>query len=144
MAGPVAPPNAFIGRPGPPTDEELSEELGTVKALWDQLLADLAAEYNITIREWNSYSRKAGWSLRLKREKRAILYLSPCRSCFRASFALSDKAVAAARVSSLPQRVIQMIHQSRRYAEGTAVRVDVKGVKDTAVVKKLAVIKLEN
>ena len=67
-------PNAFIGRTKPPTDEELSAELGVVRALWDELLADLA----LPVQEWNSYSPKAGWSLKLKQGKRTIVYLSPC------------------------------------------------------------------
>src|ERR1035438_3395425 len=91
-------PNAFIGKPGMPTDDDLAAELGrSAKALWDRLLAGLAERHNIVTREWNSYSPKAGWSLRLKRDKRTILYLSPCRGCFRASFALGGKAVEAAR-----------------------------------------------
>jgi hypothetical protein len=138
-------PNAFIGKPGMPTDDDLAAELGrSAKALWDRLLAGLAERHNIVTREWNSYSPKAGWSLRLKRDKRTILYLSPCRGCFRASFALGGKAVEAARASGLPQRAIQIIDSAKRYAEGTGVRIDVNGPADIGVVMKLAAIKLAN
>jgi hypothetical protein len=137
-------PNAFINQTEKPTDDELSAVLGPARALWDQLLAELAGELDVTIQEWNSYSPKAGWSLRLKREKRTILYLSPCRGSFRAAFALGDKAVEAARRSRLPKRVIQIIDEAKRYAEGTGVRIDVNRPPDIAVVKKLAVLKLEN
>jgi hypothetical protein len=134
--------NAFLGKPGAPTDAELSAELGSSKALWDRLLADLARERDLTDGEWNSYSRKAGWSLRLRRGKRNIVYLSPGRGCFMASFALGDKAVQAARDSGLPARAIAIIDAARRYAEGTAVRIDVKTPADVAMVTKLAGIKL--
>jgi hypothetical protein len=138
-------PNAFIGKPGMPTDDDLAAELGrSAKALWDRLLASLAERHNIVTREWNSYSPKAGWSLRLKRDKRTILYLSPCRGCFRASFALGGKAVEAARASGLPQRAIQIIDSAKRYAEGTGVRIDVNGPADICVAMKLAAIKLAN
>jgi len=140
----VTQPNAFAGKSEAPTDDELGTELGPAKAVWDQLVEDLADECDIGIREWGSYSRKAGWSLRLKQEQRTILYLSPCRNCFRASFALGDRAVEAARQSGLPQRVIRTINNSKRYAEGTAVRIDVNGPKDISVVKKLAAVKLEH
>jgi len=137
--------NAFIGKTGMPTDDDLEAELGrSAKALWDRLLARLAEQHNIATREWNSYSRKAGWSLRLKRDKRTILYLSPCHGCFRASFALGGKAIETARGSGLPERVIQIIDSARRYAEGTGVRIDVNGPADIAVVQKLAAIKLAN
>lgn len=138
------PSNAFIGKDKRPTDEELARQLGAAKPLWDQLRAELATEYGIGIEEWNSYSPKAGWSLRLKREKRNILYLSPCRGSFIVSFALGDRAVEAARQSRLPQAVARLINEAKRYAEGTAVRIEVKAAKDVAVVKKLAVIKLEH
>jgi hypothetical protein len=135
----MMPANAFIGSKQPPTDEELAAALGAAKAHWNRLLADLALTP-----EWNSYSPKAGWALRLKREKRNIVYLSPCRECFLASFALGDRAVAAAREAKLPKPVVKLIDEAKRYAEGTAVRIEVIGAKDLAVVRKLVGIKLEH
>jgi hypothetical protein len=135
--------NAFIGKVQQPTDEELAAELGPAKLLWDKLLIDLA-KLHIDGEEWNSYSRKAGWALRVKRETRTILYLSPARGCFMASFALGKKALQTARKSGLPEPAIKMIDAAKRYAEGTAVRIEVHAAKDLAVVKKLAVAKLEN
>lgn len=112
--------------------------------LWDQVVTGLAKEQEIDTQEWNSYSKKAGWSLRLKHKERNIVYLSPHRACFTASFALSDKAVQAARESGLSPPVLKIIGEAKRYAEGTAVRIEVKTSKDLAVVKKLAAVKLEN
>jgi len=136
-------PNAFIGKPEKPSEQDLAAVLGPAKAVWDQLVADLAGE-GVDVQEWNSYSRKAGWSLRLKHKERNIVYLTPSRDCFMASFALGDKAVKAARQSGLPKRVLAILDTAKRYAEGTAVRIEVKGFKDIAIVKKLAVMKLEN
>lgn len=137
-------PNAFVNQPDPPTDSELAAALGPTKALWDQLLAALADEHELVIREWNSYSRKAGWALRVKRVERNILYLSPCQGWFLASLALGDKAVQAARQGSLPPRVLRIISEARRYAEGTAVRLEVHTAADIAAVIQLAAIKLKN
>ena len=77
-------PNAFIGRTKAPTDAELSAELGAARVLWDELLAELA----LPIQEWNSYSPKAGWSMKVKQGKRTILYLAPCHDSFRVAFIL--------------------------------------------------------
>ena len=137
-------PNAFINRAEPPTDRDLAAALGPAKTLWDQLLSQLRDEHQIDKQEWNSYSRKAGWSLRAKRRERNIFYLSPCQGCFRASFALGDKAIQVVRKSALPKPVLKIVETAKKYAEGTAVRIDVKTVKDVAVVKILAGIKLEN
>ena len=137
-------PNAFIGKAKKPTDDELTAALGPARVLWDQLVGGMAQEHGVDVQEWNSYSPKAGWSLRLKHKDRNIVYLSPSKGCFKASFALGDKAVKAARQGGLPKRVIKIIDDAKRYAEGTAVRLDVKGPKDISIVKKLAAIKLAN
>ncbi len=135
--------HAFIGQAQEPTDLELAVTLGAVKPLWDQLIDELTREYKLT-REWNSYSLKAGWSLRLKREARNIVYLSPSKSGLMASFALSDTATQTARASRFSKHVLKIISEAKKYAEGTAVRIVVSGPADVAVVKMLAKIKLEN
>lgn len=136
-------PNAFTGRPDPPAGADLESALGPAKALWDQLLADLACESGVTTAEWHSYSRKSGWAMRLKRGARAIVYLSPGKGRFTASLALGGKAVEAACASPLPKRVIRAIEGARKYAEGTAVRLEVKGATDVVAVKALAAIKIK-
>ena len=133
-------PNAFIGWPKPPTDDELSAVLGAARALWDQLLSELA----LPIQEWHSYSVKAGWALRLKQGKRTILYVTPCEGSFRVSFALGEKAMQTARESKLPAQVMKTLDEAPSYAEGTGVRLDVTAKKDLAIIRKLAAAKLAN
>jgi hypothetical protein len=136
--------NAFIDKAKKPTEEELAGALGPAKAVWDQFIAGLAVENGVDVQEWNSYSRKAGWSLRLKRKKRTIVWLAPCQGCFRVAFILGDKAMKAARDCAFPPRVMKIIEEAPKYPEGTGVRIAVKGAKDIAVLKKLAAIKLAN
>jgi len=137
-------PNAFIGKSTQPTEKELASELGPTKALWDQLLADLADQLDTPIQEWHSYSVKAGWSLKVKRGSRTILYLGPCHGAFRVAFVLGDKPVKAALQSRLPASLLKMIREAKRYPEGTAVRIEVKTAKDLAPIKTLAALKLEH
>lgn len=61
-----------------------------------------------------------------------------------ASFALGDKAIAVARKSGLSSPVLRVIAGSKRYPEGTAVRIEVRSESDLQTVKKLAKIKIEN
>ena len=137
-------PNAFINKPKQPTNAELAAALGPAKAAWDQLLADLAQEYGANVREWNSYSLKAGWSLRVKRKTRTIVWLAPCPGAFRVAFILGDKAVLAAQEAKLPKRILKIINEAPKYPEGIGVRLEVKSSKDIATLKKLAAIKLAN
>jgi hypothetical protein len=137
------PPNAFIGSLAAPTANELAAALGPASLHWDRLLARLADELKLAGGEWTSYSPKAGWALRLKMKKRNIVYLSPCRGCFQVTFVLGDRAVAAARQSTLPSRVVKLVEEGKRYPEGTAVRFVVTSDKDTAAIVKLTSIKLQ-
>ena len=56
----------------------------------------------------------------------------------------SIKAGRAARRSGFPKRVAKIIDEARKYAEGTAVRFEVKNTWDVDIVKRLAAIKMDN
>ena len=135
-------PNAFIGKTEQPTDGELSAALGPARAAWDQLLADLAREYGVNVHEWNSYSPKAGWSLKLKQGKRTIVYLAPCQGSFRVAFILGAKALEAVRQAKPSQALRKTLDEAPRYPEGTGVRLHIKTRRDLAAVRKLAEAKL--
>jgi hypothetical protein len=127
--------NAFIGKAAAPSDAELAVELGSAVKWWDALRAAVGLPG-----EWHSYSKKAGWSMRLQSAKRNIVYLIPAKGSFEVSFALGDRAVAAVREAGLAA----LVDGAKRYAEGTAVRFGVMSAKDVATVKKLVQIKLEH
>jgi hypothetical protein len=135
--------NAFIGKPERPTAAELGKELGKKQALWDDLIEGLS-ELGADGQQWSSYSRKAGWALKILHRRRVIVYLSPLHEGLRVSFALGDRAVEAVRQSKLPTKILKIVDEARRYAEGTAVRINVNSASDVAAVMKLAAIKLEN
>ena len=135
--------NAFVNRAVQPTAQEVDAALGASAEIWKQLV-DWLAEKGVADQEWQSISPKYGWSLRLKLKKRTIVYLSPCIGCFRVAFVLGDRAVAAARQSDLSKSTLKLLDEAPRYAEGTGVRLMVKGAKDLPAVRKLALIKLAN
>lgn len=135
-------PNAFIGRTAAPADEDLTAALGSTRPLWDQALATLATRFELGDCEWTSYSPKAGWSVRIRKGKRNILYLTPCRSTFRVSFILGGKAVQAAQGTKTPARVLKMIEGGTKYPEGLGIRWEVKSAKDLSPIETLTALKL--
>ncbi len=137
-------PNAFIGKTTMPSHAELSATLGPTAVLWEELKDSLANEQGIKDQEWNSLKPKYGWMLLFKLKKRRIVYLGPCAGCFRVSFLLGDKAVAAARASRLPKRVLKLLDEAPHYPEGTGLRLLVKTARDLPAIRKLAQIKLAN
>lgn len=140
----MAIPNAFIGKVTSPTDKEVATSLGSALPSWKELIAWLN-EGGIASGDWRSVSpKKYGWGLRPTLKKRTILYLGPCEGCFRVSFVLGDKAVAATRTSALPKVLLKEISEAKRYAEGTGIRLMVRTHDDLDVVRKLVEIKLAN
>jgi hypothetical protein len=135
--------DAFLGKTTQPSDSDLEKALGRAKPLWDQLVAELASEHDVTTREWKSYSAKHGWSLRLKRGKRTTVWLVPNAGFFEVAFIFGEKALTAIRQTA-PTRVLRMLDEAPKYPEGTALRFQIKAAKDIAVVKKLAAIKLQH
>ncbi len=137
-------PNTFIGQNTPPSEKDVAAKLGPAMAAWKELIAWLN-EKGIDRGEWKSVSpKKYGWGLRPALKKRTILYLGPCEGCFRVSFVLGDKALAAAFAADLPKVVLKEISEAKRYAEGTGVRLKVRKHEDLAAVRKLVEIKLAN
>jgi len=136
-------PNAFIGKTTMPTAAELSAVLGQTTELWAELVDSITKEQELN-QEWYSLRPKYGWALLLKLKKRRIVYLGPCAGCFRVSFILGNKAVAAARASNLPKRVLKLLDEAPHYPEGTGLSLLVKNAKNLPAIRKLAQIKLAN
>lgn len=141
----MEPANAFIGYKQPPSPQEVAAALGPAAVLWNELVASIAETLGVTTQQWNGvYPHKYGWSLILQMKKRRILYLVPCKGCFRAAFILSDKAVAAANATKLPKRVQEALAHAPHYPEGTGLRLTVNKPADLPAIHKLAEIKLAN
>ena len=133
--------SAFDDKASPPGRRALDEMLGPTSSLWSRLKDDLQAAHGPLVEEWSFAGKAYGWSFRLKQPKRALIYMTPCRGHFLASFALGEKACVAARDARLPSKLLALIDRAPRYAEGRGVRIPVRSVRDLAGVEQLAAIK---
>ncbi|MBU0741480.1 DUF3788 domain-containing protein [bacterium] len=136
--------SAFLDASRQPRPNELPAVLGRSHVHWERLLAHLAEQYAPLTATWKCYVRRCGWSLQVKRGKRTVLYMVPQQKHFRVTFVLGDKAVAVARESGLPARIITDIDAARKYVEGRGVGLEVRFEKDLDVVTRLAAIKMAN
>lgn len=127
-----------------PTDEDLAAALGRTKQLWDRLVNDVAQVYPPVIQEWGFAGEKYGWSLRLKRKKRTILYLIPQQRYFLCAFVFGGRATDAAREANLPVETIKAINDAPVYGEGRGFRLKVSKRKDVETMATLAAIKMAN
>jgi hypothetical protein len=137
--------NAFLGSPKQPSEVEVTAALGPTAKLWNEFIEWMAKDEGVAGQEWKGIcANKYGWSLRLKQKSRNIVYLGPGDGCFMVSFALSDKALNAAKGEHLPKAVARALEAALRYPEGNALRLVVKSAGDLAAIRKIATIKLRN
>ena len=129
---------AFTDKSRPPGDAELARRLGRAAAAWRDLRARVAKACAPIEPAW---SFSTGWSLRLKHGKRVLVYMLPCEGHFLASFALGEKAVAAALEAKLPATVLATIAAAPRYAEGRGVRFEVRTAAQVRPIAELVAIK---
>jgi hypothetical protein len=136
--------NAFIGHTARPSPLEVATALGPSAATWTQFIDWLADVHNVLVHEWKSDSLRYGWSLRLKKKDRTIVYLAPCQGCFRVSFVLGSHAMEIVHQTNFPPNVAQAIAEAPHYAEGTGIRLIVHRPSDLLPIRTLAEIKLAN
>jgi hypothetical protein len=136
--------SAFDDKAKPPTESEIQATLGKTHALWNQLQEFITAKFAPVTVEWGYTSKSTGWGIRLRTDKRTILYMTPCEGYFLASFALGEKAVRAAQGSKLPLSILASIDSAKKYAEGRGVRLEIRTVRDLHSVETLAIVKMAN
>lgn len=136
--------SAFDDRDLKPRDSDLAVVLGDSQDLWTELKSKIEEQFHPLSVDWTFSGKKWGWSLRLKQKKRAVLYMTPRSGYFVAGLALGQKAVDAAHQSDLPQSTLEMIDGSDVYAEGRAVRFEVRTREDVGTAVRIAAIKMAN
>jgi hypothetical protein len=136
--------SAFDDKDLQPQDSDLAEILGDSQDLWDELKSQMTEQFQPLSVDWGYSGKKWGWSLRLKQKARTVLYMTPRHGHFVVGFALGQKAVDAAHESDLPQSTLDMIDGSQKYAEGLAVRLEVRTGDDLWNAARIATIKMGN
>ncbi len=128
----------------PPRPAELKRLLGRTSVLWNDLKALSSREYAPLSEEWTRPGRKYAWSLRLKVRSRTLCYLLPRDRHFIVAVVLGERAVEAARRSSLSSSILEAIDAAHPYVEGRGVRLEVRTREDLAQAQALCAIKMAN
>jgi hypothetical protein len=136
------PPSVFHDGARLPGDDALRHVLGGVHTTWGELLGSLAKQIGPMSEIWK-LTGGAGWGLRVVQRDRVILYMTPQPRQFVVSFALGERAVAAARKAELSTGVLEAIEAAPRFAEGRGVRITVRDNRDVEPLTRLARIKSE-
>jgi hypothetical protein len=134
--------STFDDKDKQPQSADLRSALGRSAGAWQELVSWLEQEYAPLAKDWIYSGQQWGWSLRLKQKKRAILYLTPREKFFHAGLVLGEKAAKVALAMDLPTDAAKEVKTAKRYAEGRAIRLDVRFKKDLGAVKMLARAKM--
>jgi hypothetical protein len=134
--------SAFGDQTACPTEAELRLVLGRAASPWAELVRHINATYAPVVEQWHFGGAKYGWSLRLGKPDRVILYLIPQPRRFLVGIVLGAKAVAAAQTARLAARVLSSIAEAPRYAEGTGLRLPVSKASDLPSIEKLTALKM--
>jgi hypothetical protein len=132
---------AFHDPSGHPSARDLVAALGRAASLWQRLIHDVQAACGPLASEW-SFSKALGWTLRLKQPARVLVYLTPGKSSFLASFALGEKACKAIDQAGVPADILAIIDAAPKYAEGRGVRIPVRTGTDVEAILRIAAIKV--
>jgi hypothetical protein len=125
-----------------PDAAELSAALGESVDLWNGLIDSVSAAYGLIDQVWNHAGAKIGWSMRLKRGDRILLYMTPQAGCFLAGVVLGERAAAAAEAWGAPPMLLKLIDEAPRHREGRGVRITVKTLEDLAMTVMLLELKM--
>jgi hypothetical protein len=136
--------SGFTDKSHQPTGRDLRSILGKSYPAWVRLIELVSDRISPISQVWGFTSASTGWGLRLKRKDRVILYMTPREDHFLVSFALGEKAVAAARTRKLPANILKAIESAPNYAEGRGVRLEVRQAREVSALAILAEIKNEH
>lgn len=137
-------PSSDRPKPAPPGDSDLAELLGPASRLWTELRDAICAGFPPVTERWVYGGAKYGWSCRLERGKKGILYMTPAAGHFRVGLALADGGRDAALAADLPAEIHDALSSATKAMEGWPVRLPVRTPADVAIALKLAEIKLSN
>ena len=134
--------SVFDDEAGPPDARELAGSLGKAGPLWDELVRHVSEKYPPVTEAWNHGGDKFGWSLRLKRKDRILVYMTPQLGQFLLGVVLGEPAAERAHDELLPVDVLELIDGAPRSGEGRGIRLPIRTEDDLETAMTLAALKL--
>ena len=125
-----------------PIADELVAPLEKTFPFWMEIRNFVFEKYPNAFEEWHVSVKKYGWGFRIKDKKRAIIYLSPRMGFFRVAMVFGQKATNQILVSDISDSLKNELKNSRVYAEGRVIRLEIHDNKLIKDIKKLIEFKL--
>lgn len=127
-----------------PNDAVLKDTLGKSFKFWLEIKEGVIKNYGPVKEEWKFYSAKSGWTMKLLSGKRNLLFISPFKGYFLASFIFGEKGVESVLKSGVDERIKEDLKGAVKYAEGRGVAIEVRSGKNGEDVLELVKIKINS
>jgi hypothetical protein len=114
-----------------PDESKLKKALGELYSAYKEVL-ELTEAYD---HEWKYYGKKYGWQLKVTREGKALLYLTPLEKSFRIGFGVRENERERLVNSSLPPKTKEDLATAKKYPEGYPLRLEIKSKTDMKIVR---------
>lgn len=117
--------SAFSDADAAPSRADLTKALGTAAPLWTAFVKGIERQAGTVRQRWNFSGVKFGWSLRLMRGDRILVYVTPQAGKFLVGLVLAKKATQPDIVKRLSPAAAKLIENAPQYAEGRGLRMAV-------------------
>ncbi len=121
----------------PPAPDAVARALGASAAFWTGLLEHVHRTVPEARERWHNAGVRYGWTLRIEKGDRTLLYLTPQEGAILVGLVLGERAALAAEQATLPGRAATALRAAPKYAEGRGIRIPVSSSADVAAVEAL-------
>lgn len=125
-----------------PDDQQLKIALGSTYSLWETIKEKVKVLEPSSIENWHFSGQKFGWSYRISDTKRVLIYLLPRERYFKVAMVFGDKAVESITQSDIAPQIVKELLETKKYAEGRGIRLDVRDENALTDIFKLLEIKI--
>lgn len=133
----------FMQKDTQPDDQQLKVALGSTFSMWETLKEAVRELEPAAKENWHFSGQKFGWSYRMSDAKRVLIYLLPREHYFKVAFVFGDKAVETIKSSAIAPQIIKELLETKKYAEGSGIRLAVNEKKDLHDILKLLEMKIK-
>lgn len=132
----------FNQKATPPVESELKEALGSSYFVLGEIRKFIQEEIGPTREEWKYYGKKYGWALKTFLKKRNLFFVGIYEGYFVISFIFGTRTEEAVLSSDVSDSLKEELRNSRKYAEGKSLQIDVFDEVQLQSIRKLIRLKV--
>ncbi|ROI00453.1 DUF3788 family protein [Chryseobacterium daecheongense] len=134
----------FTDKTAKPSEDDLKIALGEKYKFWNELFSFTLEKFPEASFDWHFSGQKFGWGFRISDKKRVLVYLLPRDQFFKVGLVFGEKAFEEVCNSSISETLITELKNTKKYAEGRGIRIDIRNDSFISDLKKLIEIKIKH